>query len=759
MWVYDVDTLAFLAVNAAAVRHYGYSREEFLSMTMADMRPAEDISTLMESVSRMTEGLDRSGVRQHKKKDGTIIDVDVQSHALLFDGRRAELVLANDLTELKETEQELTKNERFLGSVFSSIQDGISVLDRDMNIIRVNRAIEEWYGHAMPLEGKRCYEAYHSQDRICDPCPSSRALRTSQPAYNIVPRRGPGGDVVGWLDLFAFPLIDQDTGETNGVIEYVRDITEQEVAREELKASEERYRRLIDAAPVGIAVQREGRIDFINPAGATILGASESRDIIGRPFTDFVPAEQRAEMIKSFIEARAERQSRVEALEQTCLRIDGQAVDVELVSIPMYRNGDEYATQIVFLDVTARRRAEEELKWLASFPRLNPSPIIETDTRGTVTYLNPAAEEQFPELISAGVEHPLLAGLLELADRADREDGHSLADDVAIGERTFHREVRHDPERDHIRIHAVDITDRRIADARLRDSEARLRDIIGNTNAIVFVTDLDGRFALVNREFERLFGATEESVLGKRIQDVFTAPEMAQALSARARQVLKTAAPLQKEDIVRMASGDRTYMSLTFPLRDAAGSIYAACTVSTDITEVKRAEAELQERDRAIRQAYVDVIAAVTGNKLILMTEAELEAALGEPVSPLRELNAFEGLSAARADIKKAFAESFPDVTTVDELIVGVCEALTNSIKHAGAARYRVFRHDETAQVMIADDGPGVDFATLPKAALEAGFSTKGSLGVGFTIMLELSDRLLLSTQEGSTIVVLETAG
>jgi len=251
----------------------------------------------------------------------------------------------------------------------------------------------------------------------------------------------------------------------------------------------------------------------------------------------------------------------------------------------------------------------------------------------------------------------------------------------------------------------------------------------------------------------------EARVMGRRIEEVLPVPEMAQALSARARQVLETAAPLQNEDTVHGISGDRTYMSLTFPLRDASGTIYAACTVSTDITEIKRAEAELQERDRAIRQAYVDVIAAVTGNKLILMTGAEIEAALGEPVGDLHELNSFEDLARARAEIKKAFADSFPDISTIDEFIIGACEALTNSVKHAGAARYQLFRQDGTAQLMIEDDGPGVDFTTLPKAALEAGFSTKGSLGVGFTIMLELSERLLLSTQEGNTILVLETSG
>jgi PAS domain S-box-containing protein len=105
-WVYDLETLAFLAVNEAAVRHYGYRREEFLSMTIREIRPKEDIPALLENISSLTGGIDRAGVWRHLKKDGTQIDVEVTSHPLLFSGRRAELVLVNDVTERKRAEEE-----------------------------------------------------------------------------------------------------------------------------------------------------------------------------------------------------------------------------------------------------------------------------------------------------------------------------------------------------------------------------------------------------------------------------------------------------------------------------------------------------------------------------------------------------------------------------------------------------------------------------------------------------------------------------
>ena len=85
-------------------------------------------------------------------------------------------------------------------------------------------------------------------------------------------------------------------------------------------------------------------------------------------------------------------------------------------------------------------------------------------------------------------------------------------------------------------------------------------------------------------------------------------------------------------------------------------------------------------------------------------------------------------------------------------------EALDNALKHAGSGTYQVFAKNGLLQVAISDDGPGIDFRTLPKATLVRGFSTAASLGMGFTIMLQLSERVLLATRPGHTQVVLEFA-
>src|SRR6266850_5039311 len=113
MWVYDRENLAFLAVNEAAIFHYGYSREEFLSMTIKDIRSAEDVPVLLDNLSNEI-GVSVAGAWRHRKKDGTNIDVEIISHPLVFAGRNAKLVLANDITERKRAEEALRETEEQL---------------------------------------------------------------------------------------------------------------------------------------------------------------------------------------------------------------------------------------------------------------------------------------------------------------------------------------------------------------------------------------------------------------------------------------------------------------------------------------------------------------------------------------------------------------------------------------------------------------------------------------------------------------------
>lgn len=135
-----------------------------------------------------------------------------------------------DALWLKQAENEIKESQRFLAAVFNGIQDGISVLDCDLNILQVNRAMDKLYSHQLPLAGKKCFQAYHGKKKPCRVCPTLRAIAQKTPQVDIVPLVG-SNNRRGWLELHAFPLFDS-SARVSGVIEYVRDISERKLLEE-----------------------------------------------------------------------------------------------------------------------------------------------------------------------------------------------------------------------------------------------------------------------------------------------------------------------------------------------------------------------------------------------------------------------------------------------------------------------------------------------------------------------------------------------
>jgi len=116
MWVFDLKSLAFLAVNQAAIQGYGYTEEELLAMTLKDLHCAEDLPDLLERFSEANARRPSCGIiTRHRKKDGTIITVEISSRVIIFDGREAKLALANDVTERKKLEAQFLRAQRIEG--------------------------------------------------------------------------------------------------------------------------------------------------------------------------------------------------------------------------------------------------------------------------------------------------------------------------------------------------------------------------------------------------------------------------------------------------------------------------------------------------------------------------------------------------------------------------------------------------------------------------------------------------------------------
>jgi PAS domain S-box-containing protein len=138
MWVYDRRTLAFLAVNNTAITTYGYSREEFLGMTIRDIRDPDSWPALLEAVNKGPGPFRKPGIWKHRWKDGTPRDVEVTTHDLSIDGREARLVLANDVTERIQAEKRLSESEERLRAFFESGVVGILFAGIDGKLIEAN---------------------------------------------------------------------------------------------------------------------------------------------------------------------------------------------------------------------------------------------------------------------------------------------------------------------------------------------------------------------------------------------------------------------------------------------------------------------------------------------------------------------------------------------------------------------------------------------------------------------------------------------
>jgi PAS domain S-box-containing protein len=148
VWVYDVKSLAILDVNHSAVRNYGYSREEFLSLTIKDIRPPQDLPALLESTAKASPDKENVGVWKHRKKGGTLIDVEITSHPLVYGGGDARLVVATDITMRKRAEEALQTSEEKFRSVVQTAHDAIVSADSNGNITDFNRGAEAIFGYS-----------------------------------------------------------------------------------------------------------------------------------------------------------------------------------------------------------------------------------------------------------------------------------------------------------------------------------------------------------------------------------------------------------------------------------------------------------------------------------------------------------------------------------------------------------------------------------------------------------------------------------
>lgn len=235
VWVYDTQTLAFLDVNPSAVSHYGYSPQEFLAMTIRDIRPNEDVPAVVESVAKVGPSVEDHGVWRHRKKDGTIIDVEVTSHPLFYSGRSARVVVASDITARKRAEEAIRRSEERFRLMVSNVKDyAIFLLDAEGRVVSWNEGAERIKGYrAEEIIGQH-FSRFYSPEEVQRGKPAAvleEAARRGRFEEEGWHTRKDGSRF--WANAIITALHDE-VGRLRGFAKITRDITERKNAEEQI---------------------------------------------------------------------------------------------------------------------------------------------------------------------------------------------------------------------------------------------------------------------------------------------------------------------------------------------------------------------------------------------------------------------------------------------------------------------------------------------------------------------------------------------
>lgn len=373
MWVYDTLTFKFLAVNEAALRLYGYAREDWLRMTILELRPEEQRDSLRELIRNLPPGLSYSGQWTHRHKDGHELTVEVHSHGLLFDGRQARLVQAIDITERERIAHALRESEQRLSLVIEANNDGVW----DWNIetgtctysarmramlgmpeTQETADINDWASRIHPEDRERVWEEIYNH------------LGGQIPVYQSEQRlRNQNGNYLWFLSRGKAVDFSAD-GRPRRMLGTLTDINAQKVVEASLRLAAGVFEQSHEGQFV---LDDSLRIVSINRAFSKITGYSSSEargntlDLMGDGCSNWLQVQEAAVIgLAEHGHWEGEGEAR---------RADGKPYPLWL-SLSSIRNNLGEVTHYCGLiaDISERREADERIQFLSNYDALTQLP-------------------------------------------------------------------------------------------------------------------------------------------------------------------------------------------------------------------------------------------------------------------------------------------------------------------------------------------------------------------------------------------------
>jgi diguanylate cyclase (GGDEF)-like protein/PAS domain S-box-containing protein len=369
MCVFDHSNLQFLAVNQAIIDHYGYSREQFLSMSILDITPTEEREAARASIATLGgDRLHTGKTWRHIKADGSEILIAAYSRGIEYEGHAARLTAVVDVTERMKAEEELQRTRAFLEQIIDNVPLCITVKDAsDFRFVMLNRAAEQYWGVPRSeaigktvgdLLGEKRGDFVTGRDK--------QALAAPGPVY-----LGEHGQLSG-EDSRIFSSTRVAVRDPHGkpiyVLGVMEDVTERVKAEEELKRTRAFLEQILDNVPVAITVKNAHDLRFVmlNRAGEQVWGVSRA-EAIGKTVRDLF-GEERAKSVGERDEAALRAEGPIDLGEHRAI---GRGDESRIFSMKRVAvrdpNGKPTYVLGVMEDVTERRQAEDDLRRTRAF--------------------------------------------------------------------------------------------------------------------------------------------------------------------------------------------------------------------------------------------------------------------------------------------------------------------------------------------------------------------------------------------------------